>query len=129
MILIGSIAVPSYSPGIGNEVTIKMRIQAPSAASELEQCRFGCQGARVLLRRVDQADGLAAMPLTLASSAGHAAVERLDGRVENAARRIEMVRAESIRIAGQAGARKGEMVAARQPVSSSAAPGAACSGS
>src|SRR5262249_45539841 len=25
-ILIGSIAVPSYSPGIGNEVTIKMRI-------------------------------------------------------------------------------------------------------
>ena len=27
MILIGSIAVPSYSPGIGNEVTIKTRMK------------------------------------------------------------------------------------------------------
>ena len=30
MILIGSIAVPSYSPGIGNEVTIKIRMSSGS---------------------------------------------------------------------------------------------------
>ena len=60
MILIGSIAVPSNSPGIGNDVTIKMRIdgsihcESPTRASERR---------RIVRRRVNHADWFAAMPL------------------------------------------------------------------
>ena len=64
---------------------------------------------------MDDADGLAAMPLALRQRAGHAAVEGLDGGVEDAACRVEMVGAEGIRVAGQAGAGKGQAVRRRPP--------------
>ena len=55
---------------------------------------------------MDDADGLAAMPLAFGESASHAAVESLDRGVEDAARSVEMAGAEGIGVARQTGARK-----------------------
>ena len=54
---------------------------------------------RAVDRWVNHADGLAAMPLALGERSGHAAVERLDGGIEDGACRIEMVRAKGVRVA------------------------------
>ncbi len=43
--------------------------------------------------RIDDAHGFTAMPLTAGQCSGHAAIEVLDRRVKDGARRIEVVRA------------------------------------
>jgi hypothetical protein len=53
----------------------------------------------MLRRRVNDADGLAAMPLAPSEGARHAMIERLNGRIKNATGRVEMVRPERIRVA------------------------------
>ena len=65
-------------------------------------------------RRMDDADGLAAMPLALGQGPAHAAVEGLDGGVEDAAGRIEVARAKGIGVAGQPGAREGQAIGRRR---------------
>jgi hypothetical protein len=58
------------------------------------------------VRRVDDADGLAAMPLAFGESASHAAVKSVDRGVEYAARSVEVTGAEGIWVARQTGARQ-----------------------
>ena len=48
------------------------------------------------------------MPLVFGERTGHAAIERLDGRIEDGSSGVEMVGAKSVRVARQAGAGKGE---------------------
>ena len=61
---------------------------------------------------MDEADGLAAVPLPLGECAAHASVEGLDGSVEDAAGGVQVAGAEGIGIAGQAGARERQPMAA-----------------
>ena len=51
---------------------------------------------------------LTPMALGLAKQAAHAAVQGLDGGIKDTPRRIEMARAQSVRITGKAGAGEGE---------------------
>jgi hypothetical protein len=47
---------------------------------------------------MDDANGLAAMSLALRDRPAHAAIEGIDGGVEDATRRVEMAWAEGIRV-------------------------------
>src|SRR3984957_4598334 len=76
MILIGSIAVPSNSPGIGNEVTINTRIQ-DSIRGEQDRNSDSAR-YRILRRRVDHAHRLTAMSLIARQCTSHATVKSLD---------------------------------------------------
>ena len=135
-ILIGSIAVPSYSPGIGNDVTIKTRIVAGSilhGSSSHSMARPRTLQFRASpplspvpgRRRIDHADRLAAVALAVAEGAAHAAVEGLDGGVKDAPGGVEVAGPEGIRVARQAGAGEGERLGAEHPASGRTGPGAA----
>ena len=130
-ILIGSIAVPSYSPGIGNDVTIKNahRSLAPSFMGSCTSPKIVARcpprkpqfrtnppsGPVPVRRRMDDADRLAAMALGVAEGAAHAAVEGLDGGVENAPGGVEVAGPEGIGVARQAGAGIGQSLGAEHP--------------
>ena len=81
---------------------------------------FGASGLRAGRVRggVDQANGLATMSLAFRQDTPHAAVEGLDGGVQDAACRVEVARAQGVRIAGQAGAGESQAIGGRRRRSS-----------
>ncbi len=124
MILIGSMAVPSYWPGMGNEVTIKIRMSSGSILVQPKtiwnwRCRpwlgltvpgmrFSGSGLRIwagVLRRMDHHNRLATMALGVCQGASHAAVEGLDRGIKDAACGVDMTRAHGVGITWEASTR------------------------